>query len=329
MNKTIKTLSILGLLIAGVSCETSKEGFSAAYQDAASKPGSGVTSEGQVALDRLTNGGRTLPSSTALTRGIQVGDIPEGGDCPRCSPPVVSSSGSTGGSCKHFNKFVSAGVPADALKQALTFYDKNKSSFKNQRYISIADYSVRSDKKRFFKLDMSTGNVQKEKVSHGSGSAGGKKWGDQNHDGYVDRCRIPSGKSGGKHNQFGMTRAGFFKTSSFYNSSSHDKGSGSGWPRLFSSPPKNGMKMHGLTPGVNDQAMAHGVVMHEAYYNQASIMGRSFGCPAFAPGKGKALMSDITGGSLYYSYVPINEATCKNDMNKVRAQVPNWKNKCK
>lgn len=93
MEKIFKILSIIGLLIFSVSCETPAEGFTQAYQSSANS--SDVTPEGQAALDRMTNRGRTLPDSTTFTRGIRVGNLPEGADCPpeaASAPTVVFST---------------------------------------------------------------------------------------------------------------------------------------------------------------------------------------------------------------------------------------------
>lgn len=250
-----------------------------------------------------------------------------------------------GGTCKHYKKFLNAGVPKEALKQALTYYDKNNKKFKNQNYITIADYSQSSTKKRFFLLDMRTGKVSTEKVSHGSGSAkvNGQriKFADatinkgqvtraSNHNGRMVRCRIPSKfRKSVQHDQYALTRPGFFKTGEFYMSWSHDeqKKGRKGWPtfrvdgRSF-----NGMRMDGLSKGVNDKARAQGVVMHEAYYNTGKVMGRSFGCPAFPPNKGRDIMEKIAGGSLYYSFVPISG--CSEDYNKALKDIPNWERAC-
>jgi hypothetical protein len=56
-------------------------------------------------------------------------------------------------------------------------------------------------------------------------------------------------------------------------------------------------------------------------------MGRSYGCPAFAPKKGAPLMAKMQGGSLFYAYAPV----CSKEMKKVLddPKVKSWKNSCK
>ena len=99
--------------------------------------------------------------------------------------------------CTHFKDFLKQGVPEIALKQALTYYNKNKSLFTNDHYISIADYSQNSVNKRFYLLDLSTGTVNRQKVSHGSGSVNGVSYGDEDHNGMLNRC---SQNNGSKQN---------------------------------------------------------------------------------------------------------------------------------
>ena len=83
--------------------------------------------------------------------------------------------------------------------------------------------------------------------------------------------------------------------------------------------------MQGLTPGVNDEAFVSGVVMHGAWYNDlGSVMGRSYGCPAFQSNVAAEVLNKIKGGSLYYSYTPI----CKELHQKVLEQINGWKSFC-
>ncbi|MCO5141610.1 MAG: murein L,D-transpeptidase catalytic domain family protein [Oligoflexia bacterium] len=236
-------------------------------------------------------------------------------------PRAETYSGSRTGICGVYQKLLRAGVPREPLAQALMFYDQKKgSSLPSARYLAIADLSQRSSKKRFYLLDIKDGRlVSQEKVSHGGGLAKKGSPGDPNHDGMIDRC-------GESHKgPDGMTRAGFFKVLDFYMSSS---GRYNGWPLVVKKPPRNGMRLMGLSPGVNTNALSQGVVMHEAKYNSAAVgtnMGRSHGCPAFAPGKGAPIMQKLRGGSLFYNYAP----KCSSDMGKVYKQVAGWQNFCR
>lgn len=286
------------------------------------------------------------PKARKINRNVDRGEITEainkvvdppvsdGADCATCIETkreervAITPSGT--GVCRYYKSWGEQGVPTAALKQALTYYEKNKSAFKNQRYLSIADYSQHSGKKRFYLLDLSNGAVTKEHVAHGSGYSKSEKVkrGDSNHDGMIDRC---SHRNGTRTN---MTRVGFFKTSNFYFSASHDrsKKGRKGWPNLSVNAGRvNGMRLVGLS-STNSEALGAGVVMHEAYYNQDAMsgkpakMGRSYGCPAFLPGKGAPIMNKISNGSLFYGYTG---ELCKNEMNRgPLAQVPGWQGMC-
>ncbi|EQC48454.1 L,D-transpeptidase catalytic domain protein [Bacteriovorax sp. BSW11_IV] len=242
--------------------------------------------------------------------------------------------------CKYFENFVLEGVPVEPLKQALKYYKDNKSKFKNKNYISIADYSQHSSQKRFYLLDLRTGEVKNFRVSHGSGKTNGVSYGDPDHDGMINQCKFTKDqltkinsvrKKNGQspiHDRWAMTRPGFYSTAYLANSVAHDpenKSASAPWPMFSTRPRLNKMILNGLTPSVNDDALRNGVVMHEAFYNQdSSRMGRSFGCPAFQPGEGKEIVNKIQGGSLFYSYVP----DCPDDMNKVEKQVSDWDRMC-
>ncbi len=94
-------------------------------------------------------------------------------------------------SCQYYKNFSRLGVPQDALKQALFYFDKHKNKLSLfKQYITIADYSKNSADKRFYLLDLKKMKVQSFKVSHGSGSVSGTKYGDPNHDGMLNRCLL-------------------------------------------------------------------------------------------------------------------------------------------
>ena len=213
--------------------------------------------------------------------------------------------------CQKFRQFERAGVPAEPLRQALAFYHKRQQS---GRYVAIADYSQNSKRKRFYLLDLQTGTFKAEKVSHGGGNARWGNPGDPNHDGMLNKCG----------NSNGLTRPGFYQTDRYYQSFSGRFR----WPLLSRRPPRNGVRLRGLTPGVNTDAFSDGVVMHEAKYNKDgnAVMGRSHGCPAFVPGKGAPLLSKmVSDSSLLYSYAPV----CASQMSRVLSQVPNWQSFCR
>ena len=221
--------------------------------------------------------------------------------------------------CQNFQKFADQKVPLDAMKQALAAYihppvdprTGKPAQFANEQYVSFADYSQRSTEKRFYLLDLDSGKVFLEKVSHGSGF---HHHVDHGRDGYLKACSEPKS---GKRTDF--TRVGFFQVLDYYESKKHLKK----WPALVKG--KNGMQLNGLSP-TNYEALSNHVVMHEAYYNKKKIMGRSHGCPAFVPGHGAPLIAKMRGGSLFYGYAGAN--LCQNEMKKVLAQIPGWEQTC-
>jgi hypothetical protein len=221
--------------------------------------------------------------------------------------------------CSLYKGFVSKGVPREPLLQALAFFNSDQMRFENQRYISIGDYSQSSTNKRFYLLDLSNGEVSREKVSHGSGrNSKGQPEGDLDHDGMIDRC---TNSNGDRKN---MTRPGFYATGSLEYS---DHLAGSGSPNFFPGKKANKLVLYGLSTS-NSDAEAAGVVMHEAQYNEGGdkVMGRSYGCPAFVPGRGGPIVQKILGGSLFYSYVP----TCAKEMKRALSdvRVKNWEGLC-
>ena len=222
--------------------------------------------------------------------------------------------------CEHFELWIQT-VPKEPLKQALAFYEMNGPKLENKRYISLADYSLPSTEKRFYRLDLETGELLAAHVSHGMGVKGpnGDYVGDEKHDGMLDRCQY----QGSRKN---LTRVGFFKTGPFYFSSRHDENKKKNhWPDLDieAHGRVNGLRLTGLSES-NAEALARGVVMHEATYNRGKQMGRSHGCPAFRPGVGAPIMETIAGGSLFYSYAP----QCSDLSQHPLSQVPGWEDTC-
>ncbi len=70
-------------------------------------------------------------------------------------------------------------IPENLLKTAITYFDERKASFPNKNYITIVDLKARSDKYRFFLVDMETGAVERYHTTHGRG-------GDTDDDGYAE-----------------------------------------------------------------------------------------------------------------------------------------------
>lgn len=247
--------------------------------------------------------------------------------------------------CQSYQQLIEKGVPRTPLEHAISFYKQNQAKLNLKKdLIMIADYSINSSKKRFFIVNLKDHSVISKKVSHGSGKItlykdmkpGAKNQyverlnGENGHNGEFHRCRISqddlkrinknrtTAGYAAIHNQQNLTRAGFFKTSNLYQSYKHAKGTKVStvyWPSIKGD--FNGLRLLGLTKGVNEKALHDGIVMHEASYNSnyAPVMGRSYGCPAFVPGELKKHIDLFTGGTLYYAYVP----QCADEMKKTLA----------
>jgi hypothetical protein len=70
------------------------------------------------------------------------------------------------------------------------------------------------------------------------------------------------------------------------------------------------LRLEGLEPGVNDNAMERHIVMHGAPYVDAALaarhgrLGRSWGCPALSRPVSRRVIERIKGGSALFAYYP-------------------------
>ena len=92
-------------------------------------------------------------------------------------------------------------VPTDLLEKTLIYFDANKERFPNQSYLTVIDFKPRSNRYRFFLIDLTTGEVERYRTTHGIGS-------DRNNDGYAERF--------GNENGSGKTSLGFVRTAEVY-----------------------------------------------------------------------------------------------------------------
>jgi hypothetical protein len=156
------------------------------------------------------------------------------------------------------------------LKAAKLYFHNNKSNFRNQKYVTVIDYSLSSKKQRLFMIDTVTGSVWPTYVAHGKGS-------DADHDGYAERFSNESGSN--------ATSLGAFKTAeTYYGSNGYS------------------LRLDGLS-STNSNARSRAIVVHGASYVQdrSVIQGRSWGCPAVATQFSKNFIDTIKGGSLIFA----------------------------
>ncbi len=70
------------------------------------------------------------------------------------------------------------------------------------------------------------------------------------------------------------------------------------------------LRMHGLEPGFNGNAMDRAIVMHGAPYVDAAMarkqgrLGRSWGCPALREAVARDVIDTVRGGGVIFSYYP-------------------------
>ncbi len=158
-------------------------------------------------------------------------------------------------------------VPTKALEKALLYFHENKFNLKNTDVISIIDFKQSSQNKRWYFINMLTGQVWNIHVAHGKGS-------DTNHDGLAEKMSNISGSN--------ASSIGFYKTAETYQG-------------------KHGysLRLDGLSE-TNSKARARAIVVHGADYVQDRevIQGRSWGCPAVSQKNYKKVIDLIKGGSL-------------------------------
>lgn len=213
-------------------------------------------------------------------------------------------------------KILSQGVPAAALSQMINFlddfrgrsftqdtytcdgrdpssvkpceeYKRRRSSktvtLKNPTYVVVIDYGSPSSQKRFFLINLKSGDVQRFYVSHGIGSG---------------ESDLPSRFSNIKDSK--QTSLGMHVTGEVYQGSYG-----------------NTLRMYGLEKS-NDEAYNRDIVMHGAWYvgedfmnsinhktgQKYGRMGLSWGCPALSKPNAEKLIPLLKNGSLILHYHP-------------------------
>ncbi len=170
------------------------------------------------------------------------------------------------------------GLSRQAFELALTGFNNllNAGKIKKDNLLSILDFTLASGKKRLFVIDLAAGElVFNTYAAHGknSGTAVATKFSNA----------MNSYKSS----------LGFYITGDTYNG-------------------KHGtsLRLEGEEKGINDNALARGIVMHCASYVDEDIVahqgfiGRSQGCPALPGNIYKDVINKIKNGSCLFLYSP-------------------------
>lgn len=190
-----------------------------------------------------------------------------------CSPAAVE------GSVSAASERLSAHAPElarDVLHLGLrAFYTARCRGEAHKDVLSIIDYSLPSSVRRLWVFDIAHASVLfRERVAHGRGSGGAVA------NRFSDRPESHE------------TSLGLFVTGATYRG-------------------KHGYSL--LMDGketTNDQARARAIVVHAADYMTDQFVaahgraGRSFGCPALAPGVSRPVIDTIKDGSVLWAYYP-------------------------
>lgn len=171
-----------------------------------------------------------------------------------------------------------AGLSKQAFIQALTGYQslRLQGKLENEDILSIVDFSLPSNEKRFFVIDLTDFSILfKTYVAHGrnSGLEYAKKF-----------SNTPQSK---------MSSLGFYVTRQTYYG-------------------ENGLslRLEGKEKGINDNALRRAIVIHCADYvsenmiHKYGYIGRSLGCPALPNASGKEIIRTIKDGSCLFLYSP-------------------------
>jgi len=178
--------------------------------------------------------------------------------------------------------------PLKLLQTALAGYEIliGEQSVSRPEVITIIDFSLPSDMKRLWVLDLINGKVLfRCLVSHGrnSGDLMAKKF-----------SNIPGSNA---------SSPGFYATGETYIG-------------------KHGLSLalDGLEAGINDKARERAIVIHGADYVSADFirkygrLGRSLGCPAVPEELSKGIIQTIKGGSCLFIYAPEKSYTSNSQI---------------
>lgn len=162
------------------------------------------------------------------------------------------------------------GVREELFQRAVLFFDRNRATIRNTRWLGIVDFGQHSREQRFVVLDMEGGPARSFVVAHGSGS-------DPNHDGRATSfSNVPNSK---------QSSLGFYEAAETYTG-------------------KHGlsMRLDGLSTS-NSNARRRAIVLHSAaYVNEGSTrQGRSQGCLAVDAEDRRWILANMKNGAIIYA----------------------------
>lgn len=182
------------------------------------------------------------------------------------------AAGPGGEAARLFELARKGGVPERPLREAFEYFDRHRAEISNERYLTIVDYSLPSNKERLFVIHLETGEVERRLAAHGAGR------GDRSNprDIPIYFSNTPESREGS---------VGFFITGSEYPSPKFERA----------------LNLLGQEE-TNDNAYKRRIVFHGAdYVDEAEgVAGRSWGCPAVDARHAFRLIDQLKEGSLFY-----------------------------
>jgi hypothetical protein len=146
----------------------------------------------------------------------------------------------------------------------------------------FVDYGLPSTEPRGYIFDMQGLTILEGPftVAHGRGSS-------QSQYGVPTRFSNESGSA--------ATSLGLYLAESIYQFHGHTGG------QVYSSV---GLRLKGVSPNFNDNALARGVVAHGAPYVTADKAGRSEGCPAMEQDRARRVLPELADGGMVFLFAP-------------------------
>lgn len=176
--------------------------------------------------------------------------------------------------------------PLNLLQTALAGYKilVEDNAISRREVITIIDFSLQSDRKRLWVIDLNNGKV-------------------------LFRCLVSHGRNSGelKAEKFSNIPGSYASSPGFYATGETYIG-------------KHGLSLilDGLESGINDKARARAIVIHGADYVSDDFirshgrLGRSLGCPAVPVELSEDIIKTIKGGSCLFIYAPEPGYTSKS-----------------
>ena len=209
-----------------------------------------------------------------LGLGEPVGDV----------PGIVGAKPLPAGLLEHV---VAMGINRDAAALAFDRYERFRPVIRNDRYISIIDFTKHSGVPRLFVIDVTTGEVDAMHVAHGSKS-------DPNDDGFATAfSNVPNSKK--------SSLGAYLVNEKYYG--------------------KYGASMR--TDGLEDSnnlVRPRAIVMHPSNYvnSNRSKQGRSWGCPAVPFAWIGKLIDRLRDGSFMYAYSDAPATSAWDDWRQIQ-----------